>query len=518
MRTSNSIKNIIIGLLTQISIIIMGFISRKVFITSLGAGYLGVNGLLTNVLSLLVLVEGGIALSITYNLYKPLSEDNRPVIISLIQLYKKAYGVLAVITLLISVGLFPFLGNLMNKEHSVKYLIIIYAIFVVKNIVSYLNAHKWSLINADQRGYVINRWSIFYQLITIFSRIIILITTHNYILYLGTELFIYIIQNWLNGIIVNKHYSYIKTKQKYPLDYNIKNNIIKNVRALFFHNIGTLLVFGTDNILIASFIGVTTVGLYSNYSMITQQVNALIDPMLGGFSSSVGNLIATETEDKTYKIYKISFLTNFFIYSVSVIFLFNVFQPFITWWLGSKYLIGYSVVTLILFNFYLNGMRTSIQTFKSKAGLFVQDKYAPLIEGAINLGASIIFIHYFGLAGVFVGTALSTITTVLWTQPYFTYKYLFKKPVLPYFSTYIYYTSLTIAMCFITHQVCHYIIDGVSFFSLVERGIVSLFIPSLVYIILFYKTSEFKYLQSVSKYLLGGLKVKLFTSLIRKAS
>ena len=76
MRTKNTIKNITITILTQVIITLLGFLSRKVFIDSLGTEYLGVNGLLTNVLSMLSLIEGGIGTSIVYNLYKPLAEDD----------------------------------------------------------------------------------------------------------------------------------------------------------------------------------------------------------------------------------------------------------------------------------------------------------------------------------------------------------------------------------------------------------------------------------------------------------
>ena len=93
MRIKNSIKNIYMSIITQIIIIILGFLSRKVFIDNLGAEYLGVNGLLTNILSMLSLVEGGIGLSIVYNLYKPLADNDIPKITALVQLYKKIYTI-----------------------------------------------------------------------------------------------------------------------------------------------------------------------------------------------------------------------------------------------------------------------------------------------------------------------------------------------------------------------------------------------------------------------------------------
>ena len=46
MRTKYAIKNISMSILSQITIILLGFLSRKVFVDNLGAEYLGVNGLL----------------------------------------------------------------------------------------------------------------------------------------------------------------------------------------------------------------------------------------------------------------------------------------------------------------------------------------------------------------------------------------------------------------------------------------------------------------------------------------
>ena len=108
MRVRNSIYNIYISVITQVVIVALGFLSRKVFISSLGTEYLGINGLLTNVLSMLSLVEGGIGTSIVFNLYKPLAEGDTPKIIALVQLYKKLYSYLAIIVFIIGMLIYPF--------------------------------------------------------------------------------------------------------------------------------------------------------------------------------------------------------------------------------------------------------------------------------------------------------------------------------------------------------------------------------------------------------------------------
>ncbi len=498
MRVKNSLRNISVNIVSQIIIVILGFISRKVFLNNLGTEYLGINGLFTNILSMLGLVESGIGVSIVYNLYKPLSENDEKKVISLVQLYKKTYAILAVIVLVLSLIIYPLALKLMNDSESISYITIIYFIFVIRNIISYLYAHKWSLINADQKGYVLARINIVFNVITLLMRIIILNVTKSYILYLLIEILILIFQNIFNGNIVDKRYPYIKSNKKYDVDIETKNNIVKNVKALFLHNIGSYCVLGTDNILISAFVSVATVGVYSNYTMIIGQLGSLVYPILGGISASVGNLIATESHIKSYKVFKVSYLINFWIYSFCTVFLFNLMEPFIEWWLGDGLLLNKSTFIVILVNFYIMGMRLSIMTFKTKAGLFIQDKYMPLLEAIINLGLSIILAKKFGLIGIFLGTTISTLSIVFWNAPRLVYKNVFNVSVKNYFVKYIEYIIITLIGGTFTTYICNFINNG-NFLSLILKGSVCVIIYNLILVLIFFKTEEFQYLYFIIK-------------------
>lgn len=509
MRTENTIKNVSISIISAIVIALLGFISRKVFLDNLGTEYLGINGLLTNVLSMLGLVESGIGASIVYNLYKPLAIDDRPKIIALVQIYKKAYKVLALVVFVLSLLLYPFLGDLMKGKQTISYITVVYFLFVAKNVVSYLNAHKVSLINADQKGYVLSRVNFGFTILIFCSKIIVLILTQNFILYLLMEFIIFTIQNIVNGNIVEKKYFYIRTKERYFIDETEKDQLIKNIKALFFHRFGTFCVFGTDNMLISSFVGIVAVGLYSNYTMIIGQLSGLVSPILSGINASVGNLIASESNEKSYSVFKVSYLLNFWIYSVCVIFLYNLLEPFINWWLGKGYLLDYLTFTIILVNFYITGMRSSIMTFKDKGGIFVQDKYMPLIEAAINLIASIILVNYIGLAGIFIGTTISTLSIVFWNVPRLVYKHIFEKPLSLYFKNYLYYSIITVITCAITTYLCHILVEGNNFISLVARGLICVIFPNIIYLALFYKSEEIQYIKSILKARLPRIRAKL---------
>lgn len=494
MRSKNSIKNITVGILTQVIITLLGFLSRKVFLDSLGTEYLGINGLLCNVLSMLSLAEGGIGASIIYNLYKPLAEDDREKVISLVQLYKRVYGIIAIAIFILSMGLYPFLHLFIKDGTSIKYLWLVYFIFVIKNVISYLNAHKWSLINADQKGYVLARYNLVFNIITTICKILILKITSNYILYLFIELLIFIIQNIWNGKVVNNRYGYIKTKNKYKVDEDTRLNIKTNVKAMFLHNVAQYCVFGTDNLLVSSFINLKTVGIYSNYTMITGQLSALLEPVLNGVGASVGNLLATEGKEKKYKVFKVVYFVNFWIYSIAVIFLYNLLEPFICWWFGKNLLLDRFTFIVILINFYLTGLRITINIFKTKAGIFSPDKYFAILESIINLIASLILVRYLGLVGIFLGTTISTISIPIWIQSKLVYNKIFNKSVFEYFKKYLTYLLLTLTVGYISSYICNLIVINNIFIGLCIRGIICITIPSVIYITLFFNTTEFKYL------------------------
>ena len=109
MRTKKSAINTIVAFASQVIVILLGFISRRVLIYSVGVQYLGINGLMTNILTIFSLAESGIGIAIGYSLYKPLAENDIEKIKSLMRFYKRTYQFLAALTAGIGLLFYPFL-------------------------------------------------------------------------------------------------------------------------------------------------------------------------------------------------------------------------------------------------------------------------------------------------------------------------------------------------------------------------------------------------------------------------
>lgn len=106
----------------------MQFVVRTFFIRYLGVTYLGLNGLFTNVLSILSLAELGIGTSIVYSMYKPIAVGDKEEINALMDLYKKAYHFIGVGVAVIGVSIIPLFPYI-SGDYSISNQFILYYLF-----------------------------------------------------------------------------------------------------------------------------------------------------------------------------------------------------------------------------------------------------------------------------------------------------------------------------------------------------------------------------------------------------
>jgi len=88
MRTRYSIINMLFNIGGQFLTMLLSFINRMVFIRCLSAEYLGVNGLFTDVLSILNFAELGIGTAMVFSMYEPAARDDEQKLARLMNLYK----------------------------------------------------------------------------------------------------------------------------------------------------------------------------------------------------------------------------------------------------------------------------------------------------------------------------------------------------------------------------------------------------------------------------------------------
>lgn len=488
-------KNIIWGYVSSIVTIILSFVTRTAFIKTIGIGYLGINGLFSNVLGVLSLTELGIGTAMTYSLYRPIAEDNTEKIKSLMMAYKKAYRVVAIIVCALGVVLIPFLKYLVKGADGIEHVQVYYAIFLFNTVSSYFVSYKYGLLNADQRNYLVTNIVTITNIVTNIVQIILLVLFKNYLVYLITQAVILLVQKVYTFFYIDKFYPYLKDKDVKPLDEEEKKKLFTNIKALIYHKLGDVSVNQTDNIIISAFVNVSTVGLISNYQLISSTVSIFFNNIFNGMTGSLGNLFATDEYDKQYKIFKVIDLCSFWVYAYSTIMIFALVEPFISIIWGSQYLIDTNILIVFLINYYMVGQRLAVYNVKVASGVFVQDRFLAIIQSVINLVISIVLAKLVGTIGVFIGTVIAGLVPSL-IRPYILFRDVLNKPVAEYYIRHFRNICLMVMVGTISFVVSKYLLFNPTILKWIGSAFILTVIINGIFILLFRKTEDYKYLKA----------------------
>lgn len=488
-RTEYSVMNTSVAFVAQISAILMGFFTRVVFTRTLSEGYVGINGLFTDILNILSLSELGVGTAITYALYGPIARNDIKKQQILMRMFRTFYRITAGFVLIAGMCLIPFLDVLMKDRPDVDHLVVIYLLYLLNSVASYLLIYKKTLVDAHQMNYITVLYHNGFLVLQDICQIIILFTTRNFVLFLIVAVVCTITGNVCMSRKADVLFPYLKESCHEKLPPEERQDILKNVKAMLMHKLGNVIVNNTDNLLISSFVGVISAGIYSNYYLVIGSIRQILEQALQGVAASVGNLGVTEESEKINKIFDQLFFIGYWMYGFAGICLFEMLNPFVELAFGKQYLFQREIVLVLCVNFFINGMRRAVLIFKESMGLFWYDRYKAIAEAILNLGISIVLVMHLGVVGVFVGTFCSTVFTSVWVEPYILYKHRFHKPVATFFRKYTIYLSTMTVIWIITEECCKIINAGI-LFNLFYRLVVCLVVPNILIYIFYRKTEE----------------------------
>lgn len=496
MRTGKSVKNMMFGVAGQLLVAGMSLVNRTMLARLLPADYLGLTGLFGNIFSLLDLTELGIGSAMIYALYGPVAQGDIGKQQELMNYYRRLYRLVALAVLALGLMLIPFLDVLVNTDVPIDNLLRIYLMYLVQAAGSYLYVYKTSIIVAHQNQYICTIYSrvgVFFRYLAQFA---VLYITRDYLLYLAAYILFTMLPNLGASQKAEKLYPYIRKKRRAYPGKEARRDILKNVKALFFHKLGTGLVYGTDNILMSSMAGLSSLGVYSNYSLITGNVSSLGGQIFDALSASIGNLVAKErNQEHVWEIYKALHFCAFLVFSYCTVAMAVLFTPFIRCVFGENYVFGPSTVSLVLAQFYLTNMRRVTLRFKEAMGLFLQDQYKALAETAVNLIASVLLAAKFGINGILAGTLADLLLLPFWIEPYILFRYGFKsdwaKRMRWYFATYLLWTLAMLLWGYAAWRVCS-LVTAAGLAGVVIKGFVCTVLYGFGMLLCFGRTSTMR--------------------------
>lgn len=491
-RKKNAMKLSSMGLVEQLVSNLMAFIYRTAFIYLLSAEYLGINGLFTNIIQVFSLTELGIGSVITYRLYQPIKENDIEKTAALVRFYRRFYMVLAGVIILIGSALMPVLPYIIKDASELPAdvnLYVIYMLYVFQSASSYLLVSNQILLDADQKGYIRQAFQLLGTSIRYIILIVILFFTRNFTLVLVAGILWGIVVNACINLYIRRKY-HIVFQNKGTLKIAEIKSIFCDTMAMMCHRVGAIVVTSTDNIVMSMYVGTLAVGIYSNYCMIIQIVQNVMNNLLGGFTSSIGNYNVSASKDDNYRMYQRLRFANLWICSFCTCSLFILLNPFIkNVWGGEKLLFSKSIVVVLCINFFIFTSRVINGSFGNAVGLFVYDRIRPLIEATLNLVISVLLARKIGILGIFIGTTISSLLTVWWREPYLLHKKIFHKDLKMYYVSYVLWVALTLIVSWLGEYLCSMLPDNLLYlpvrFFLCVIGI------NMFYVLLFHKNENF---------------------------
>lgn len=499
-RTKNSVLNMVASVVIKTFTLILSFVSRTVFIYILGAQYLGLNGLFTNILSFLALSELGLGSAIAFLLYKPIAENDIERMKTVMHFYKRCYIIVGFAILFLGCCLMPFLNYLVNFDQPIpENLHLVFFLFVLQSSVSYFfAAYKQTFVNANQKTYLLGKIEVAYTFISCLVDIVILFVFRDFITYLLFKVFVVIAKNLTLSHKIDKLYPFLKDTVSIKLSKNEVKHVFKDIYSVSIFRLGGVLFNSVSNIVTSAVVGTIVVGYYSNYTMVVSQFEAIMMLAYNAVAASIGNVVATESKEKQFEVYKKIDFVTYCMSMLSSVCLIQLLNSFIKIWVGNigeEYVMSQTIVILIVANMYINCSCQILDKFRNAKGLFSIGRDLQVIGGIVNIVLSVIFAKLWGFEGVLISPFICKLLITVTPFVIRVGKKSFNKDMgymlWQYFSKLLFITITSCIVWFLCQQ-----IHCTTMINFVFELLITLIVTIILFVLFYHRTSEFRMFRS----------------------
>ena len=208
MRSSKVIYNIITSLISQIIIIIYGFVVPKLIISNFGSETNGLITSITQFLAYISLLESGIGPVIKSTLYNPIAKKDKKSIEKILKSAETFFRIIAMI-FLIYIFVFSIIAPLtIYNNFELGYTIPLIIIISISTFAEYFFGMTYSLyIQANQKSYVISLVQSITYIINIIAIIILVKCNSSIHLIKLLSGIIFVIRPIIQNVYVRKKYN-----------------------------------------------------------------------------------------------------------------------------------------------------------------------------------------------------------------------------------------------------------------------------------------------------------------------
>ena len=415
--TKNTKRNIAADAVSRGLALLFPFLNRTLFLKFLGQGYLGLNGLFSGILGVLMLAELGFGTAVICSMYEPIARDDRELVSAYLRFYRKIYRGVGAIIFFGGLCLLPFLRCLVkgNLPDGIN-LYVLYLLHLVNTSLSYfLFAYRGSILSAHHRNDVLTniRTAVSVaQYMTVFAILLVkfLKPAQKYYGYVIATVLFTVIQNLLIMRESKRMFPYIEPLGE--LQQWRRRQVISDVGSIFLHKLGAVISRQIDNVVISAFMGLGWVAAYGNYYYVYTTVAGIPAIIYSTMMGGIGNKLNTESREKNFELFMRVCRTVGIITIWCAALMLALYQPFIRAWMGARNstLVQHSLTpTLLVVLFYINQSRQVLLTFKGAAGLWKEDRWKPVVSGAVKLTLSLLSVLWLREKYKLDGVILSSI-------------------------------------------------------------------------------------------------------------
>ncbi len=472
MRGKNALKNIVSSLLLQAITMICGFITTYLITKTYGSGINGLLASITQFLAYITLLESGFGSVLKSVLYKPIADNNKNEINSILSSSNKFFRKIAYIFLVYIVIICIILPLVLSSEFDILFTISLILILSISTFTEYYFGITYTLfLHANQKGYVISIIKILTLIINTVAVVIMINLKCSIHIVKLVSVFIFLLRPIIQYLYIKRKYE-IKTNSN--SNYNIKqkwDGLAQHIAYVVYNN--------TDVVLLTLFCDIKVVSIYALYASITNSVGNLVKSLSNGMDSSFGDMIAKKEQDTLNKSFT---AYEGFYYTVSTIvfatLLFSIL-PFVNIYVDKITDINYIVPTfacLIVIDRFISTIRQPYNSLIIASGHFKETRIDNYIESGLNIIISLILVFKLGMIGVMIGT-LFAITFRTIDFMYHTSKYVLKRSFLEVIKRII-ITSVEFVLIFLVSKI--FIINSNNYFNWFIDSFILIIISSII--------------------------------------
>lgn len=431
MDKKKGLLNIVTSIASKVLLLVVALYVRRLLILCVGNEANGLNSLYGSIIGLLAVAELGVGSAIVFSMYRPIVEGAKDRVAALFCLYRKLYRIIGAVIFVVGLAVMPFLPRMISDYEALDINVYItYLLTLISVVLSYLYGAKTSLIEAHKDNYITTVIGGVSRLVRYGMQIAVLLIWQSFVLFLVCQIIETILIGCATEAVVRKlHPEIIRMHEK--LDEDTKQEVSKNVKAMFMHKVGAILVGAVDSLVISTFIGVVILGKYSNYMAIAGAMTGVITLIFIPLTSVIGHLCAS-SEPKEIKRYFNHFCSlNYIVGLIFYLGYYAVIDNLITLVFEPGLEMVRAVAFTITLSQFILYMRHAPLLFRDASGTFYYDRWKPFAEGVSNLILSVLFVKIlpeeYCVVGVIVATIITSLLICDIIEPHIIYKYVFKE-------------------------------------------------------------------------------------------